>query len=205
MFFARWNLGGPWNSSGIDGVFRWIKRVWASILEPTSQKKPKADVLKLLRRKLHQTIQNVTHDYENFEFNTIISSLMELMNEMAKAKQEGAWETPEWEEAVENYLLLLAPVAPHVAEELWLLSGREYSIHQQRWPIVDEVAIQVEEIELAVQVNGKLRDRVTVSVDATEAMVKETVLQRETVQKFLDGNAPRKVIYIPGRLVNVVV
>jgi leucyl-tRNA synthetase len=205
MFFARWNLGGPWNSSGIDGVFRWIKRVWASILEPTSQKKAKSDVLKSLRRKVHLTIQSVTHDYENFEFNTIISSLMELMNEMVKAKQEGAWETPEWEEAVENYLLMLAPVAPHVAEELWSLSGREYSIHQQSWPNVDEEAIQVEEVELAVQVNGKLRDRITVSVDETEEMVKEAVLQRENVQKFLEGKAPRKVIYIPGRLVNIVV
>ena len=204
IFFARWNLGGPWNSSGIDGVNRWMRRVWSTIIEPGNAQQVNEEVLRGLRRKLHNTIKSVTNDFEKFEFNTIVSSLMELMNEMSRAKQEGAWGTPEWEEAIEDYLLLLAPVAPHITEELWSLLGKPYSIHQQSWPQVDEEAVKLEEIELVIQINGKLRDHIVVPVDIEEEEVKKLVLDREIVQKILAGKSPRKVIYIRGRLVNVV-
>ena len=120
-----------------------------------------AEALRDLRRKVHQTLQNVSRDFEAFEFNTIISSLMELLNEMYGAREAGAAGTPEWDEAVETYLKMLAPVCPHIAEELWTGQlGKPYSIHQQPWPKVDAAAAREDVIEIPVQVNGKVRDRV---------------------------------------------
>ena len=208
MFFARWDMGGPWNSQGIEGTVRWMRRVWTifndtleeSNVTPTCS----AETTKNLRRKLHETLKSVTFDFENVGFNTIISSLMELMNEMYKARSEGAVGSPAWDETLDIYLRMLAPVAPHIAEELWQRLGKEYSIHTQEWPQVDESAIVVDEISMAVQVNGKVRDRITVAADADEATVKAAALASETIQKFLEGKEPRKVIVIKGSLVNIV-
>ncbi len=96
MFFARWDMGGPWNSSGIEGSVRWVRRVWNLFIEPATAGKPAPEVLRSLRRKVHQTLRRVTHDFENFEFNTIISSLMELLNEMYRAHEQGAGGSSEW-------------------------------------------------------------------------------------------------------------
>ena len=117
MFFARWDMGAPWNSQGIEGTVRWMRRIWLLFTDPAvpSAVKPQPEVLRNLRRKVHQTLKRVTRDFENFEFNTIISSLMELLNEMYKAREAGAAGTPEWEEAMEIYLKMLAPVCPHIA------------------------------------------------------------------------------------------
>jgi leucyl-tRNA synthetase len=210
MFFARWDLGGPWNSGGIEGSVRWIRRVWTLFTKTAgntaeSDRVSAAD-LRALRRKVHQTLRQVTHDFETFEFNTIISSLMELLNEMYKAREQGAAGRPEWAEAQDIYLRMLAPVAPHVAEELWTeVLGKPYSVHTQPWPEVDEAATKEEQITLVVQVNGKVRDRIQVPVDIGEAEAKEAALASEAVKKHLQGKEPRKVILVPGRLVNVVV
>jgi len=123
---------------------------------------------------------------------------------MYKARKEGAVGSPEWDEAANIYLRMLAPVAPHIAEELWERMGNEYSVHTQEWPTADESAIVVDEVQLGVQVNGKVRDRITVAADADEATVKAAALASENVQKFLEGKEPRKVIVIKGRLVNIV-
>jgi leucyl-tRNA synthetase len=204
MFFARWDQGGPWSGSGMDGVNRWLRRVWSAMLEPADTHEDPV-VARNLRRKLHQTLIQVTRDFEQFEFNTIVSSLMELMNEISKAKGQGAYGTPAWEETVDIYLRMLAPVAPHISEELWGQLGKPYSIHTQAWPKADESAVVVDEITLGVQVNGKLRDRITVAADARDEDVKAAALASEVVKKFLGGNAPRQVIYIKGRLVSIVV
>jgi leucyl-tRNA synthetase len=159
-----------------------------------------------LRRRVHQTLRKVTKDFENFEFNTIISALMELLNEMYKAREAGAMGTREWEEATEIYLKMLAPVAPHIAEELWTNQlGKPYSIHQQRWPEVDETAAKEDMIEIPVQVNGKLRDRIVVPAGTEEEEIKTAALASENVQKFLDGKEPGKIIVAQKRLVNIVV
>jgi leucyl-tRNA synthetase len=204
MFFARWDQGGPWSSGGIEGVNRWLRRVWATILEPGTNRQADSQTIRVLRRKVHQTVRAVTRDFVEFEFNTIVSALMELLNEMSKAKQQGAAGTPAWEEAVDIYLRMLAPVAPHITEELWAQLGKPYSIHTQSWPEVDEEAAREEEITLVVQVNGKVRDRITVPADIDEETAKAQALASEAVQKFLAGRLPRQVIYVPGRLVNVV-
>jgi len=143
--------------------------------------------------------------FENFEFNTIISSLMELMNEMYKAREAGAAGSPEWKEAQDMYLRMVAPVAPHIAEELWTNHlGKPYSIHQQSWPQVDEAAAKEDSIELPVQINGKVRDRIVVPADASEEQIKAAALASGTVQKYLEGKEPKKVIVANKRLVSIV-
>jgi leucyl-tRNA synthetase len=210
MFFARWDMGAPWNSSGIDGTVRWLRRVWAIVTE-TAETNAGAgtgndQAKRTLRRKVHQTLQQVTRDFESFEFNTTVSGLMELLNEMAKAREGDLAGTPEWTEAVEIYLRMLAPVCPHIAEELWSeVLGKPYSVHTQLWPKVDQEAIQEDEIVIPVQVNGKLRERITVPADASEDQIKSAALASEGVQKYLEGKAPKKVIVAQKRLVSIVV
>lgn len=208
MFFARWQQGAPWDSHGIEGTARWIRRVWTLFTDTPSNSGVAAsdDVKKNLRRRVHQTLKRVTYDFEHFEFNTIISSLMELLNEMYKAREAGIIGTPEWNEASEIYIKMLAPVAPHIAEELWTNHlEKPYSIHQQSWPQVDEAAAKDDTIEIPVQVNGKVRDKVIVSADASEEEIKSVALASETIQKYLEGKEPKKVIVAKGRLVSVVV
>jgi leucyl-tRNA synthetase len=206
MFGYRWSEGGPWTAGGIDGVLRWLRRVWMLFTDPVPDKPlGSSETLKVLRRKVHQTLRNVTGDFDNFEFNTIISSLMELMNEMYKAREAGAVGSNEWKEAQEIYLKMMAPVTPHIAEELWTRLGKPYSIHKQSWPQVDEAATKEDSIELPVQINGKVRGRITVPANATDDEIKSAALASEIVQKYLEGKEPRKVIVAKGRLVSVVV
>ena len=208
MFFARWQQGAPWDSNGIEGTARWMRRVWTLFTDAASPSGMPAssDVKKNLRRRVHKTLKRVTHDFENFEFNTVISSLMELLNEMYKAREAGAVGTPEWEEAKEYYLKMMAPVAPHVTEELWTNHmGKPYSIHQQMWPQVDEAAAKEDVIEIPVQVNGRIRDRIVVPVDASEDEIKSAALASETVRRHMEGKDAKKVIVAQKRLVNIVV
>ncbi len=216
MFFARWEMGAPWDSQGIEGSARWIRRTWTLFTDPSTALRSAQDGSRVtesgaafdgrdLRRRVHQTLRRVTRNFEQFEFNTIVSSLMELLNEMYKAREAGAVGSAEWGEAQEIYLMMMAPVTPHIAEELWTRLGKPYSVHQQKWPAVDESAAKEDVIELPVQVNGKVRDRVTVAAEATEEEVKSAALASEHVQKFLEGKEPKKVIVVKGKLVSVVV
>ncbi|HEU4746640.1 MAG TPA: class I tRNA ligase family protein, partial [Anaerolineales bacterium] len=208
MFFARWEMGAPWDSQGIEGTARWLRRVWTLFTDiaPAGEQSPTSEVLRNLRRRVHQTLHRVTNDFENFEFNTIISALMELQNEMSKAREAGAVGTSQWDEATEIYIKMLAPVAPHIAEELWTSQlGKPYSIHQQKWPKVDEAAAKEDMVELPVQINGRVRDRITVSADASEEEIKAAALASEGVKKHLEGKEPKKVIVANKRLVSVVV
>jgi len=173
------------------------------LLEPT-ERTASPEVLRALRRKTHQTLKRVTYDFENFEFNTIVSSLMEMLNEMGRAKNAGAFGTEEWNEAADIYLRMLAPVCPHIAEELWQCLGKPYSIHTQSWPQVDEEAAKDEMITLIVQVNGKLRDRIVVEPGISDEEAKQLALASDAVSQTLEGRPIRKVIVVPGRLVNVV-
>jgi leucyl-tRNA synthetase len=214
MFFARWEQGGPWNSRGIEGASRWLRRVWALYVEPEeetpSDSPESADLLTSLRRKLHQTLRQVTADFAAFSFNTVVAALMELLNEMMQIRAQGGARiaaSPAWAEAKDIYVRMLAPIAPHMAEELWSRLGsrdRQGSVHRQPWPAVDEEAAREEEITLVVQVNGKLRDRVTVPVGLGEEEMQQRALATEGARKFSEGMTVRKVIVVPGRLVNIV-
>jgi leucyl-tRNA synthetase len=205
MFFARWDMGAPWNSNGIEGTVRWLRRTWSLVTDPGSPGSASPDTLRELRRKVHQTLRRVTRDFEKFEFNTIVSSLMELMNEFYKARERGAVGSKEWTEAIDIYLRMLAPVAPHMAEELWSQLSKPYSIHSQPWPKVDEQAAVEDLVTLVVQINGKVRDRITVPVGIGLEEAKSLALSSPAIKKFLDDKPPRKVVVVPGKLVNIVV
>jgi leucyl-tRNA synthetase len=205
MFFARWELGAPWNSSGIEGSSRWIRRVWSLFLEPADRQNcANEDTLRIMRRKLHQTLKAVTRDLENFQFNTVISGLMELLNELMKAKQNGAFGSKEWNEAANIYLRMMAPVTPHISEEIWSLLGYPYSIHNQLWPEVDEEAAKEEEITLVIQINGKVRDRITVPADISDEDARTAALATEQIHSAVQNKEIKKIIVVPKKLINIV-
>ncbi|MCL7454215.1 MAG: leucine--tRNA ligase [Anaerolineae bacterium] len=207
MFGWRWDQGGPWDSQGIEGVTRFLNRVWDCILSPGYAGDGSADdgALRDLRRKVHQAIRGCTEDMETFSFNTYVAKLMELNNTMLKAKETPVFGTDAWKEGVEALLLMLAPACPHVAEEIWTRTGRPYSIHLQEWPTWDPDAAAEETITLPIQVNGKVRDRIQVPVDVDEEMVRSLALETEGAQRHTSGRRVVKVIVVPGRLVNIVV
>ncbi|MGC9396018.1 MAG: leucine--tRNA ligase [Anaerolineae bacterium] len=205
MFGWRWEQGGPWDSHGIEGVVRWINRVWNIVTEPATQAGA-SDTLseRELLRAMHFAIKSVTEDMENFSFNTTIARLMEFTNALNKAKA-AYYGTALWDEAVANLLLLVAPVAPHMAEELWAFLGKPYSVHTQAWPTWDPAMLVEDEIEIPVQINGKVRGRVTVPADAGEDAIKAAALADANVQRHLEGQQIIKVIVPNGRLVSIVV
>ncbi len=206
MFLGPWEQGGEWDDRGISGVSRWLNRVWNLVLEPYAVKagalneKAHTELL----RTAHQTIRKVTGDLERLHFNTMIAALMEFTNYLAKVKESGQVTDSAWKEAIETLLLLLAPTAPHIAEELWQRTGRQYSIHNQSWPRWDEELAREEEITLVIQINGKLRDRISVPASITEDEAREKALASPKVRAHLEGKKINKVIYVPGRLLNIV-
>jgi leucyl-tRNA synthetase len=205
MFFARWDQGAPWASRGIEGASRWLHRVW-NLLAEKAEVAGKADPAteRELRRITHQTIERVSADFERLEFNTIVSALMELTNALQKHRETSGG-SPAWTEGAETLLLLAAPVAPHVTEELWQRRGGSGSIHRQPWPCYEPEAAAEEKLTLIVQVNGKLRDRIEVAADVSDADARAAALVSDAVKKKIaESGEPRKVIVVPKRLVNVV-
>jgi len=210
MFIAPWERGGDWNDSGISGISRWLNRVWNLVpgkyryneeTSPAVRQKAEQD----LSRLAHQTIKKVTDDLERIRFNIMIATLMEFTNYLSEVKEKGTAAPPVWKESIDTLMLLLAPTAPHLAEELWTQTGHNYSIHNQNWPQWDEKLAKDEEITLVVQVNGKLRDRLTAPVSITESEAKQLVLERQRVKAHIEGKEIINVIYVPGRLINLVV
>ena len=190
---------------GIEGTWRWMRRLWGLMAEPSAAGEPSADTTRRLRRKVHQTLAQVSRDFEEFQFNTIVAALMELLNEMTQAQSAGAVGSEAWDEACDIYLCMLAPIAPHLAEELWERRGRPFSVHHQQWPEVDLEAMREDEITLVIQVNGKVRDRLSVPPEIEEEEARERALACEGAQRFTEGKTVRKVIFVPRRLVNIVV
>jgi len=210
MFIAPWERGGDWNDSGISGVFRWLNRVWNLVLEEyqTSQTISPAEKQQAeqnLTRLVHRTIKNVTEDMEKLRFNTMIATLMEFTNYLGDVQTQGSVGKEAWNSAIENLLLLIAPSTPHLAEELWARTGHQYSIHTQKWPVWDENLVQIEKITLVVQVNGKLRDKYEVPVNITEEEARKMAFESARVKPHIEGKEVVKVIYVPGKLINLVV
>ena len=206
MFAFKWDQGGPWDSKGISGVVRFLNDVWSLVTTPFhSEGTPSEKDERALRRKVHQTIKRVTADMEVFGFNTALAALMELKNTLQAYRSTPIAGSEVWKEAIRTLLLLLAPFTPHIAEELWARIGEAYSIHQQAWPIADESIAAEETITLAVQVNGKVRDHLTVPAEADEETIKAAALALEKIKAQLDGKTPRKIIVVQGRLVSIVI
>ncbi|HEY5640315.1 MAG TPA: leucine--tRNA ligase [Dehalococcoidia bacterium] len=204
MFIGPWEEGGPMNIEGISGVERWLNRAWNVVVREPAFGDADGSA-KDLRRLTHQTVKRVTKDVEGFRWNTAVAALMEMVNGLTRARESGLVDRGAWSEAVEKMILLMAPLTPHLAEELWSRTGGEYSVHRQAWPQWDETLASEDEVTLVVQVNGKVRDRIAAPADIGEEAAKELALASEQVAKHLGGKGPRKVIYVPGKLVNIVV
>jgi leucyl-tRNA synthetase len=205
MFIGPWEEGGPFRLDGISGVERWLHRVWnLAIVEPRFGQED-AEVVRDMRRLTHQTLRRVTDHFEGFRWNTAIAALMEMANGLSRAREAGLVDRDAWQDAIEKMLLMAAPLAPHIAEELWSRTDRPYSVHQQSWPAWDEDLAREDEITLVVQVNGKLRDRIAAPAGISEADAKALALASAQVQRHLEGKEPRKVVYVPGKLVSIVV
>ena len=208
MFIGPWDRGGSWQDTGINGVSRWLNRVWeivqrdSRILDdlPTDQ-----DANTDLTRATHKTIRRVERDVESFKFNTALAGLMEFSNTMNSAWEAKNVDSETWNEAVEKLLVLLAPMAPHITEELWERAGHTTSIHNEPLPEFDAELAADEMIELVVQVNGRVRAKVDIPVDVSEEDAKEAAMALENVQRHTEGKQVVKAIYVPGRLVNLVV
>jgi leucyl-tRNA synthetase len=210
MFGFRWDQGGPWDSKGILGVERFLERVWDLVVNaPASGNGSELAEAQVrdLQRKQHQAIRRVTRDIADFSFNTMVAGLMEYSNALNAARNAapGLANHPAWREAVRTLVLLLAPGFPHIAEEMWARLGQSYSVHQQPWPQWDEALAKEDTVEIAIQVNGKIRDKMEVPVDIEAEAAKTQALAAEGIQRYIDGKEPVKVIYVPGRLVNIVV
>ncbi|MGI6376758.1 MAG: leucine--tRNA ligase [Anaerolineae bacterium] len=207
MFIGPWELGGSWSSTGIEGINRFINRVWNVVVDaPVGAVREAAtpDQIRELRRWTHQAIREVTEDFEAFKFNTALAAMMRFNNNLVKAKQTAVYGTPAWQEAVSTLVLLMAPITPHVSEELWERLGRPYSVHQQRWPVHDDELAKDEEITLIVQVNGRVRARLDVPADISEQDARDLALAQPNVARALEDVQVRKVIFVPGKLLNIV-
>jgi leucyl-tRNA synthetase len=222
MFMGPWDQGGPWSPTGIGGIARFLNRVWTLALDPHGVEAgdPESGVLpsgqdaeaasRAIRKAAHQTLRTVSEEYAALHFNTMVAHLMELSNLLMRYRGTEVAGGSAWDEAVRLLLLMLAPAAPHVTEELWSRLAEAQglawtSIHTQSWPAVDAAAAAENEREVPVQINGKLRDRVMVPAGIGEAELEAVILARPKIVAALEGRTPTKVIHAGGRLVNVVV
>jgi leucyl-tRNA synthetase len=201
MFIGPWDQGGPWDGRGIEGISRFLRRA-LSLPTGGDSSGAQADPGELQRR-TNRTVKKVTEDLEAFRFNTAIAALMEHTNYLLAIRGEVGEE--QWNDALRTFVLVLAPFAPHHAEEMWGALGEPYSVHEQAWPSWDESLLAAEQITLVVQVNGKLRDRIEVPADIAEEAAKEIALSSAKVRPHVEGRELRKSVYVPGRLVNLVV
>jgi leucyl-tRNA synthetase len=204
-FLGPFEADANWDPQGINGVHRWLNQVW-DLSQPSDEpvgEEPEPEAIQL-RRAVNKTIKRVTSDLENLQFNTVVSALMELKNEMQRVRPalEG---TRTWSWAVEQMLLLMAPITPYITEELWHRRGHVQSVHLESWPGYDEGLTVDEVVTVVVQVNGKLRDRLEVPRGLDEESVREQALASPRVQPYVQGKDIVKVVQVPDKLVNVVV
>lgn len=213
MFAAPPDQSLEWSDAGVEGAHRFLRRLWKTVQEHVAagvvaryRSGPLSAGLKDLRYKLHATIQKVSDDYgRRLQFNTAIAAVMELLNAYDKTERADATGREVAQETLEIAVLLLSPIVPHIADALWAELVPGTRLLDQRWPDVDAAALVKSEIELMVQVNGKLRGSIVVAADAARDAIEQAALQNVNVQKFTEGKAPKKVIVVPGRLVNIVV
>ena len=194
MFMGPFDQEITWQEKGVVGARRFLERVWKLRDKVGRKKEVGSRILKIL----HQTIKKVTEDIENFKFNTAISQLMICANELEKEEKID-------KEIFENFLKLLAPFAPHICEEIWQFLGHKRSIFLAPWPKWDEKLAREEMITLIIQVNGKVRDKIEVEADISEEKAKELAISRERIKKWVEGREIKKIIFVPGKLINLVI
>ncbi|MGD8242328.1 MAG: class I tRNA ligase family protein, partial [Desulfobacterales bacterium] len=206
------------SAQGVEGGYRFLNRVWRlahkwvpavkTVAPFAGEEKALPEPTRVLYKKVHQTIFKVTRDIEDrFHFNTAISAVMELVNVLSAFEPEAptAEDLAVIRLALDNTTLLLAPIVPHYSEEIWHALGREGSVLQADWPVHSEAALNLEALTIVIQVNGKLRSRLSVPAETSRAEIEKQALADERAQKFIAGKTVRKVIVVPGKLVNIVV
>ncbi|MEK4028405.1 leucine--tRNA ligase [Pseudobacillus sp. FSL P4-0506] len=198
MFMGPLDASIAWSTTGLDGARRFLDRIWRLFIQETGELSEKiTDSGNELEKVYHQTVKKVTEDYEHLRFNTAISQMMVFINEGYKA-------TAIPKEYVEGFVKLLAPVAPHLAEEMWEKLGHEGTISYEQWPTYDESKLVDDEVEIVVQVNGKMKAKLMISKEATREEMEQIAMNDEKVQEQVAGKTVRKVIAVPGKLVNIV-
>ena len=208
MFIGPWDQGGPWSNVGINGVARWLNRIWGIASEKYVTSADSVfdhEMESETQQAVHKTIKKVYEDLDKFKFNTAIAALMELSNHLTKVWNAKNVSVEVWNDSIQQFLLMLAPIAPHLSEELWEMNGYEFSIHNQKFPDWEESLVVDESITLIVQINGKLRDTISVDSGISEEMAQEAAMSSEKIQGHINGTTIKKVIYVPDRLINIVV
>jgi leucyl-tRNA synthetase len=201
-----------WSDAGAEGMFRFLNRVWRLFEGDVQVQSGSFDHAtgdysqsdRELLRKVHLTIKKVTNDIERFHFNTAVSAIMELANAMQSYRDAHGPQTGAYAEAATSLLLLIAPMAPHIAEDLWHRSSGTGSVHVQPWPQFNEELAASEVVTVVVQVKGKVRDRIELPADVSQEEATQAALQSPRVRTYLDGKEARQIHYVPGRLVNIV-
>lgn len=201
-----------WNDDGVEGSFRFLNRVWRLVqdakdnLDPSAAIGELSDADKDLNFIINKTVKKVTDDIsDRFNFNTAISAVMELVNELYRYREAGSVNKALLTDAINKVVMLLAPFAPHMTEELWMSLGNTQSVHSMPWPQYDEKALVKEEVEVVLQINGKVRDKVTVPREIDQSSLEKMVMANERILRFIDGREIVKVVLIPQKLVNIVV
>ncbi len=201
MFMGPLEASVAWSTNGLDGARRFLDRIWRLLVneeDGTISAKIQVSDDKTLEKSYHQTVKKVTEDYEGIRFNTAISQMMVFINDCYKAEVIPT-------AYAEGFVKMLAPIAPHIAEELWNLLGHEGTLSYEQWPTYDESKLVDDEVEVAVQVAGKVRAKIVVAKDASKEDIEKVALADEKVQEYMAGKDLVKVIVIPGKLVNIVV
>ena len=211
LFIGPWNQSAAWSVEGLGGTFRFLQRTWALVqefLETSPQAGGhNAELETQITRVVSRTIKKVSQDLGTLSLNTAIAALMECVNELYKLKSDHNFGLAHktWHQSLSNLIQLLAPFAPHITEEMWQDLGHDGSVHISRWPTWDEELLKEDLLTIAVQVNGKLRGELLLPADVSEAEAIEAAQKDERVAKNLEGKKIKKSIYVPGRLVNLVV
>ncbi|KOR28374.1 hypothetical protein TI04_11130, partial [Achromatium sp. WMS2] len=214
IFTAPPNHSLEWSDEGVEGAHRFLKRLWtlattyATNSNVTVDFNGLSDNLRNIRREIHTALSKALFDYERQQFNTVVSACMTMVNSLTTAVNMGIEDTEVQSvvnEGLRIVLQLLTPIAPHVTHHLWQHLGYGADILQSGWPKVDDVALVQQQIAYVVQVNGKIRDHIQVAADAAQTIIEQTALGSTKVQKFTDGKKVRKIIIVPGKLVNIVV
>jgi len=209
MFLGPWDQGGDWSNDGLAGITRWLNRLWDLANRDTSELSSAGlgdtEADRELLRAAHKTTRRAIQDLERFKFNTTIAALMELVSEMNRGWDSGAISAAAWSDTVERMLLLTAPLAPHIAEELWERTGHSFSIHNESLPVWDQELAADEVITVVVQINGKVRERLQLAADVTEEQAFEAAFASDRVKAYTDDAEIVRRIYVPGKLVNLVV
>lgn len=211
MFIAPYDMDAPWDPRGVPGTYRFLNRAWNLVQEfvgknPNGSLGANEKTAQELLRLTHLTIKKVTRDIEDEKFNTAVASMMEMVNGLYKIKEShGIDMSDEWRFALESLIQILAPFAPHITEELWHEMGHDDTVHVGHWPKWDEKYLKSSVMTIIVQVNGKLRAKLELPSDMDKQGVEAAALADENVQKFTNNKPPKKMVYVPGKLVNIVV